>query len=616
MANKTSLLKMHEQNAPKELVASMENLCTALEDLVDVRRNPSQLFSSEMIPIVSGIVMEGVSESIRNIGYDPEEVVFMEGMTEDKDEESVPVSVEESHIANLTSLMENSGSEYRIANERNLNEITPFDAFLPFTIVRSYLPLVGKDILPYVVPKVPFVRIKEKFKYIVTKDNKSYLRPDVYNDPEAINEILKSAKGRAVTNAWFPAGTEVAEDAEDFDYEVDGVKYKAPTDPVRVTVDVLAESGGVVEIGDALDIDVHVEGARGVVVNSEGETQVIEAHHLEAYPDITSYSPQRSINAVIKYAVKNSAGEVEEIIEDRIQGMYNHRTSTFEVMSFHGITKQICFGGHLSNKNNTEYISYRNEYNSYEHPIPEGFNMAVPLTLEDEQLYKETSSISIIADAVSECTEIFTNSEDMSILYKFNEEFNRWNGVAGDEHPFVHFQKGPVVFDKEVDVAYTNGQLLKRNQYVQDAVQYALSRLVGEVRTTCGNDPFKIVLFCHPNIASLFVGDNIDWKITPGTAVAEGIRSDYNMGIYTANGDTMRLVASQKFSEADGVRGIILPVNETNFLSWKQFKYSLIFSKDYRISEMQNNPAIRGLSRFHTQSYVPLQLRLQIKNYK
>lgn len=616
MANKTSLLKMHEQNAPKELIASMESLCERLEDLVDVKRNPSALFSSEMIPIVSGIVMEGVEESIKNIGYDPDEVVFMEGLTEDKDEESVPMSVTESHLANLTSLMENSGSEYRIANERNLNEITPFDAFLPFTIVRSYLPLVGKDILPYVVPKVPFVRIKEKYKYIVTKDNKSYLRPDVYNDPDAINEILKSAKGRAVTDAWFPAGTEVASDASDFDYTIGDVKYKAPTDGVRVTVDVLGESGGIVEIGDALDIDVHVEGARGVVTNSEGETQVIEVHHLEAYPDITSYSPQRSINAVIKYAVKNSAGEVEEIIEDRIQGMYNHRTSTFEVMSFKGITKQICFGGHLSNKNNTEYISYRNEYNSYEHPIPEGFNMVVPLTLEDEQLYKETASISIIADAVGECTEIFTNSEDMSILHKFNEEFNRWDGVSGDEHPFVHFQKGPVVFNKEVDVAYTNGQLLKRNQYVQDAVQYALSRLVGEVRITCANDPFKIVLFCHPNVASLFVGDNIDWKITPGTAVAEGIRSDYNMGIYTANGDTMRLVSSQKFSESDGVRGIVLPVNETNFLSWKQFKYSLIFSKDYRASEMQNNPAVRGLSRFHTQSYVPLQLRLQIKNYK
>lgn len=605
---------MHEQSAPKELIASMENLCTALEDLVDVKRNPSQLFSSEMIPIVSGLVMEGVTEGIRNMEYEDDAVVFMESQSEE-DEESKPVSITEAHIANLTSLMENSGSEYRIANERNLNEITPFDAFLPFTIVRSYLPLVGKDILPYVVPKVPFIRIKEKYKYIVTKDNKSYLRPDVYNDPDAINDILKSAKGRAVTKAWFPAGT-VVEGNGDFDYMEGTVKYKAPTEGVRVTVDVLGESGGITEIGDALDIDVHVEGARAVVQNKAGETQVIEAHHLEAYPDITSYSPQRSINAVIKYAVKDAEGNVESIIEDRIQGMYNHRTSTFEVMSFKGITKQICFGGHLSNKNNTEYISYRNEYNSYEHPIPEGFNMAVPLTLEDEQLYKETSSISIIADAVSECTEIFTNAEDMSMLYKFNQEFNNWNGVSGAEHPFVHFQNGPVVFDKEVDVAYTNGQLLKRNQYVQDAVQYALSRLVGEVRITCANDPFKIVLFCHPNTASLFVGDNIDWKITPGTAVAEGIRSDYNMGIYTANGDTMRLVASQKFKEEDGVRGIILPVNETNFLSWKQFKYSLIFSKDYKVSEMQNNPAVRGLSRFHTQSYVPLQLRLKIKNYK
>lgn len=616
-ASKTQLLKMHEQNAPAELVASMEALCEALQDIVDVRRNPSALFEAEMVPIVTNLTLnDAVTESIRSLQYEDGAVVYMEGMTEDENEVPQAMSVQESHIHNLQTLMENSAASYRTGNERNLNEITPFDGFLPFVIIRSYLPLVGKDLMPYVVPKIPFIRIKEKYKYAVTKDGKSYLRPDLYNDPDAAKEVLQASKGRVVTNAWFPAGTEVTGDDAEFDYEENGVKYTVPEDGVRVTVDLLAESGGIIEIGDSLDIDVHVEGARGQVTNSEGETTIVECHHLEAYPDVTSYSPQRSINAVVKYAVKNSAGEVEQIIEDRIQGMYNARTSTFEVMSFGGITKQICFGGHLSNKNNMEYISYRNEFKSYDHPIPEGFNMNCPLTLEDEQLYRETASISIIADAVNEMTEIFTNLEDMELYNKVNDEKTQWEGVAGDVHPFEHFHNGPVVITREVDVAYTAGQLLKRNQYVQDTVQYALSRLIGEVRTTCANEPFKVTLFCHPNIASLFVGDNIDWKITPGTSVAEGIRSDYNMGIYTANGDTLRLVASRKFRESDGLRGLVHPVSETNFMSWKHFKYNMIFSKDYHVQQMSNNPNVRGLSRFHTQSYVPMQIQLAIKNYK
>lgn len=615
MAN-IELLRLHEDSAPAELVASMESLCAALDNLVDVRKNPSALFENDVLPFVISQVMEPVSEGIK--AFDPGDGlnVIMEGVDETDPGKTTPMTVTEAHIHNLQTLMENSGAEYRKANERNMNEITPLDAFLPFTIIRSYLPLVTKDIIPTVVPKVPFVRIKEKFKYIVTKDNDSYLRPDVYNDPKAINDILKSATGREITDAWFPAGTEVTEDSAPYDYTENGKKYKVPTDGVRVSVDLLAESGGILEIGDALDIDIHVEGARGVVTNAAGETRVVEALHLEAYPDITSYSPQRSINAVVKYAVKDSSGNTEKIVEDRIQGQYNHRTSTMEVMSFGGITKQVKFGGHLSNKNNTEYISYRNEFQSYDHPIREGFNMNVPLTLEDDQLYRETSSISILADVVNEATEIFTNSEDGSTLYKFNQEFDNWNGVSGKEHPFVHFQNGPVVIDKEVDVAYSNGQLLKRNQFVQDQIQYALSRLVSDVRTTCANDPFKIVLYCHPNIASLFVGDNVDWKIAPGMNIAEGIRSDYNMGVITANGDTMRIVSSMKFQESDGIRGIVLPVNETNFLSWKQFKYSMIFSKDYRSPQMPNNPNVRALARFQTQSYVPLQIRLKIKNYK
>lgn len=610
-----NLLKMHEESAPAELVASMEAYCAALSDIVDVQRTPTALFDADVSKVATGIAMESVYESIKALQYDAEETICMEGVNPDDPDETKVMSVAESHIYNLQTLMENSATQSRIANERNLNEITPFDGFLPFVIMRSYLPLVGKDIMPYIIPKINFIRIKEKYKYITTKDNKSYLRPDVYSDPDAVSEILNSAKGRTVTDAWFPAGTEVSGEA-DADYTEGDKFYKVPTDGARAIVDILAESGGVLEIGDALDIDVHVEGARGVVTNSEGTTNVVEVHHLDAYPDIASYSPQRSVSATIKYAVKNNAGEIEQYVEDRIFGSYNARTSTFEIVSATGVTKQVCFGGHLSNKNNTEWISYRNEYNTYDHPIPEGYNMNVPLTLEDEQLYRSTSSISIIADAINEMTEISVQLEDMEMYNKIRNERTKWTGVKGDAHPFIHFNNGPVATVNKVNVAYTNGQLLKRNQYVQDKIQYALSRLIGEVRTTCGNEPFKIVSFCHPNIASLFVGDNIDWKIENGNAIVEGIRSDYSMGIYTADGNSFKLVASQKFKEEEGLQGIVLPVNETNFLSWKHFRFQTIFSKEYHVQSMPNNPNIRCLSNFHTQSYVPLTIQLLIEDYK
>jgi hypothetical protein len=78
----------------------------------------------------------------------------------------------------------------------------------------------------------------------------------------------------------------------------------------------------------------------------------------------------------------------------------------------------------------------------------------------------------------------------------------------------------------------------------------------------------------------------------------------------------MRLISSMKFKEDDGIRFLVFPVNEQNFLSWKHFKHSLFFSNDYRISEMTNVPNIRGISRFKTQAYTPLQGRLLIKNWK
>lgn len=610
------LLRAHEESAPAELVAQMETYMEALQDVVDVRSNPSKLFESEYADISASLALEGVEESLKSIDFG-DSMVYLEGMSEEDPEEKKPVSALESHMYNLQALMENSARESRIANERNLNEITPFDGFLPFVILRSYLPLVGKDIMPYVVPKVPFVRIKEKYKYITTKDNKDYLRPDVYNDPDAVKDILSAAKGKLVTASWFPAGEEVTDESADADYTEGEKRYKCPTNGLRgCQVNLLAESGGILSLGDALDIDICIQGARGIVENAAGESVVVEVDGLQAYPDITSYSPQRSVQAIIRYPVKNENGKIEKIVEDKVHGSYNARTSTFELVSMTGATKQIKFGGHLSNKNNTEYISYRSDFNSFDHPIPEGFNMNVPLTLEDDQLYRETASVSILADAIQEMTEIFTNLEDMEIYGKIRDERSKWEGVSGEVHPFEHFKNGPVSIVKEVNVAYTNGQLMKRNQYIQDAIGYALTRLIAEVRTTCANDIPVPVAFCHPNVASLFVGDNVDWKIEPGMAVGAGIRSDYNMGVITADGNKIKLVVSQKFKEDEGLQGIVLPLNETNFLSWKHFKYNMIFSKDYHVSVMPNNPNIRGLSRYHTQSYVPLTFQLLIKNYK
>ena len=88
------------------------------------------------------------------------------------------------------------------------------------------------------------------------------------------------------------------------------------------------------------------------------------------------------------------------------------------------------------------------------------------------------------------------------------------------------------------------------------------------------------------------------------------------MGVYTANGDSFRLISSQKIKKEDGVRFLIFPVNEQNFLSWKHFKYSMYFDRDHRNLQMQLVPNVMGMSRFYTHAYVPLQANLYIKDWE
>lgn len=614
---KEQMLNYYKSNSPKELIHLFEGLKNKLWDLGDICENCNFMFKPEVSAIVNDYVTECYQNAIESVDYGDEKML-VESYESENDVSGTYMPLSQVHENNIHQLLENSAAEVRTANANqfNLNQLTPFDAFLPFTIIRSYLPLVGKDLIPTQTPAQPFIRIKQQYKYIVTKDNKKYLRPDVYSDPVATADILATAKGPEVSQKWYPAGKAGTAGEGNYDYEEDGQYLKAPDEGLKIqSLDLLGESGGVRTVGDDLDIDVCVSGIRAVVKNSTSTEQVVEQTGYNAYPDITAITPQRSVSFKVRIPVKSDAGELEKYVEDMVYGDYDAATDTFNLVSLYGYVRQVQFGGHLSNKNNHEYLSFTHEFGVTQHPIPEGYRSNVPITYEDMQLYNQTASIDIVATAINEMTEIFTQLEDTSIIGKIDDEYKKWNGKGYGEHPFEHMF-GPVVFNKTVSVKNDSTRLLKRNQYVQDEIQYAVARFIGDMRDTLQAEPFRVVAFAHPNICSLFVGDNIDWKITPGATGTEGIRTDYKMGVYTANGDSFRVINSMKIKEEDGIRFLIYPVNEQNFLSWKHFKYSMYFDRDHRNPQMDLVPNVMGLSRFYTHSYTPLQAKLIIKDYK
>lgn len=608
------LLKHHRDNSPKELLEMFTNLKDKLWDYADITENTAVMFKPEVMGIVENFVMECYTSVIEGVNYG-DETQLLESFDDSKESMVLPMS--QVHTQNLKQLLENSAAEMRQANANqfNLNQLTPFDAFLPFTIVRSYLPLIGKDLMPSQTPDQPFVRIKRMYKYIVTKDNKKYLRPDIYNDTSKAQEILDTAKGGRVTAEWFPKATDATSDTEGAVEVESGVFVTLPEKLQIAGLDLLQESGGLIQIGDALDIDVCVDGVRAVVKNSAGEEQVIEQTGYAAYPDLTSITPQRSVSFTVKLPVKAADGTIETVLYDKVWGDFDAATNTFNLISLNGYVKQVQFNGHLSNKNNYEYLSFTQDYDVEQHPIPEGYKGNVPITHEDMTLFNQTASYDIIANSINEMTEIFTQMEDISIVNKVDVEYDRWLGKSQEEHPFKHMY-GPVVFEKKLSVKHDSSRHLKRYEQVQDEINYALRGFIGEMRGTLKAEPFKVVAFAHPNIASLFVGNDVHWKITEGTAGTEGIRMDYKMGVYTSNGDSFKIITSQKIAEEDGIRFLLYPVNEQNFLSWKHFKYSMFFSRDYKNPQMQLVPAVQAYSRFYTHAYTPLQAKLIIEDYK
>lgn len=606
---------MYSNQNTRALMEDLEGLQRALS-IVDLKTNPTAIYQKDYFPLIESYITEGVEESLHStLDLGDNSVVYMEGLNpDDEDEVAVPMETVSAHMHNISTLLENSLMEggATSVNLRGVNELTPLDAFIPLMILRAYLPLCGKDLVPYVVPKMSFVRLKEIQKWVVTKDGDKYRRPDFYNDMEAVTDVIDSAKGRKVSNLWYPLGEEVGEGGA-ADYTEEEVGRKIPTDRLSLEAfDLLEVSGGNRNIGESLSHDVYIDGARGVVTTSDGTEKVVEVSGLNAYYDVASYTPQRSIGITVNYVV-HAEGKKDEVFEDKIYGSYDADKSQFELVSSRGYTKQIKFGGNISNKNNAEYFSFKNDFATYSHVIPEGIRSNFPITFEDTQMYRETANMDIVANGVSEMNEIFVNLEDSSIIATFDRCYKAYKDVT--EHGCFRFNGKKIAWEKEVNCEVDAGRFFKRNDYIQDELQYALSRAIADIRKTCGNEPFKIHIGCHPNIASLFVGDNISWKVQPGVAIADQIRADYNMGLYTAQGDTMRVVSSMKFKEEDGIRIFVQPVNEENFQTWKHFKRALFFDKNHHVSEMPNNPNIMGVAQFYTHPYIPFQVKIIPKNY-
>ena len=88
------------------------------------------------------------------------------------------------------------------------------------------------------------------------------------------------------------------------------------------------------------------------------------------------------------------------------------------------------------------------------------------------------------------------------------------------------------------------------------------------------------------------------------------------MGIFTAQGDSVKLVSTKKITEDTGIHVFVYPVNEENYQTWKHFKRGLYFDRNHHVKEMPNNPNIMGVAMFESHAYIPFQTRLIPKNYK
>ena len=111
MANLTraQMAAMYSNPKNKELVHAMEGLSRHLAAYADITHNPSAIYNSDLTPMITSYVTEGLREQISaSLDLGDNAVVYMESLTDQENEAATPMETVDAHMHNITQLLENS----------------------------------------------------------------------------------------------------------------------------------------------------------------------------------------------------------------------------------------------------------------------------------------------------------------------------------------------------------------------------------------------------------------------------------------------------------------------------------------------------------------------------
>ena len=472
--------------------------------------------------------------------------------------------------AKIEQLFENSRQEI-IEENYAIPQLSPIVGYTLPILKKNYIECHAKDIVMTEVPSKPVIKLAFERKFLKDKAGNKYYVPEIFYD-ESYKEVSEKAKGKKVSDKWYPE------------------EGALPMQDLAI----MNESGGFLETRDTLAHDFCIQALK---LNVDGEEVIKQG--LDIKPD---YSSHNNMTYRVKH-VKEDGTVLEEVLTGTVD--YYHGLVTIATSG--AMIQQVQFGGHLSNQNNNETIEMDKERETVTWHIGEGERINCALTIEKIKDMKAMMGIDVTPEAISDMSSALTQFEDAHIMSYLKDSLEIWRDKT--DLPFGY--TGGFVETASFSCVPAQTLAIPQSQYIESELKFRFNRLLSELKDKLKTTDLMFVAYGHPTNIELF-NAQVDWKFDEGSKVG-GIVLDYKFGVITESGTRIHVVSSLKVPKEAGIRVVAYPTTDEQ-ITFKHFKYSFNIENMYRNPLTPLVPNIMGTHRYRTESLLPVQGQLLLKD--
>lgn len=479
----------------------------------------------------------------------------------------------------LDQLIENTRDEL-VTEATSVGQLAPIVSLTLPILKKEYLQMNFKDVLQTVVADKPVVNIAYERKFLKDVAGNKYYIPDIFYDKNYL-EITSKSVGKKVSEKWYPESGDM---------------------PIQ-ELDMLVESGGSLERRDQLSYDFRVAAVR-VEVEGDSGTEVIEVP-VDCKPNMATQA--------FSYTLEVSDTKTVDPQKHKF-AIYGSFDPYSGKVSLAGIgIKQVKFGGHLSNSNNTEVVELDRERHNMQFTISEKERFNTGITIERIRDEKALANIDTTVELVADMTEVCAQTKDSNIQAFLDDSFSRVLD-AKDFQPMGYNIK----FAQSIpfDMQKASDYMIPESEWRSPQLRMYLGRVIGEMKQQLRNVNLMFVISGNPYVIERFfeTDDHCRWVIDNNTKIG-GVKFDYKFGVTTIDGCRIHIISTMKETKEKGLRIVAYPLTET-ILTYRQYDYSFNIENNYRNPLTPNIPNIMAVQRYENIEFLPLQWEFYIEQYR